>query len=340
MTKWIRRFWVALAVFYGAAFVAWQLLLLSPLHDRWWQLQVSEIFTLWFFVPLPLLLLAGLVWRSRWLWMGILIPLIWFGINYGGLFLPTVSAVVRASAVETPLRVMTINSWYKEDRDDDFAKTVEVWLPDVIAVQEVSPRFKDKLEMLALTWPYQVYQPSRGKGGGAILSKFPILSQKMDKEGLGCRCMQAVIDWHGETIRVISVHVHSPRIRMSRILKAIPWVRSFDASEQSGTYAALLQEIEGSQEPVIVLGDFNTTEQQPGYRLLYASGLKDAHAEAGWGFGLTYPSPGRFPGLNVSVIRIDHIFYDSYWRATRTWTSPLMHSDHQALVADLRLAGH
>jgi endonuclease/exonuclease/phosphatase (EEP) superfamily protein YafD len=89
------------------------------------------------------------------------------------------------------------------------------------------------------------------------------------------------------------------------------------------------------------LGDFNTTEQQPGYRRLYAVGLKDAHAEAGWGFGFTYPAPKRrLPWLPFSVIRIDHIFFGSSWRASRTWISPMMNSDHQTLVADLRLIAY
>jgi endonuclease/exonuclease/phosphatase (EEP) superfamily protein YafD len=40
--------------------------------------------------------------------------------------------------------------------------------------------------------------------------------------------------------------------------------------------------------------------------------------------------------LPFSLVRIDHVFYDSSWRAVRTFTSPLIGSDHLALVADLQ----
>jgi endonuclease/exonuclease/phosphatase (EEP) superfamily protein YafD len=151
--------------------------------------------------------------------------------------------------------------------------------------------------------------------------------------------MQAIIAWHGQEVRVIVVHIRAPSFG-SKFGKQLLVVKSFDASEQVLSYDRLIPLIEASEEPVVLLGDFNTTERQAGYQRLYEIGLKDAHEEVGWGLGLTYPAPfHRFSWLPFSLIRIDHVFYDESWRAAKTWTMSLMRSDHQAVVADLQWVG-
>jgi endonuclease/exonuclease/phosphatase (EEP) superfamily protein YafD len=151
--------------------------------------------------------------------------------------------------------------------------------------------------------------------------------------------MQAVLDWHGEEIRVIVVH-----IRAARVLPKFKWgvvpVKGFDNSNQALAFEKLLSHVQASREPVIVVGDFNTTERQAGYELMVEAGLKNVHEEVGWGLGLTFPAPFvMFDWLPFSLIRIDHVFYDDAWRAIRTWITPLMDSDHQAVIADLRWVG-
>lgn len=118
-------------------------------------------------------------------------------------------------------------------------------------------------------------------------------------------------------------------------------VKGFDASNQALAFEKLLALVQASREPVIVLGDFNTTERQAGYELMVEAGLKNAHEEVGWGLGLTFPAPFvMFDWLPFSLIRIDHVYFDSAWRAIETWTTTLMGSDHQAVIADLRWVGN
>jgi endonuclease/exonuclease/phosphatase (EEP) superfamily protein YafD len=328
-----------LAMLYGTGFMVWRLLVASPLFARWWPLQVGEIFAVWTVVPVLFFVVAGLFWRSRWIWVGILIPMLWFSVEYGSLFLPSSlnvpSMVAQAGTQDTTLRVMTLNTWRGDDRDGNFAAAVQEWQPQLIAVQEVSARFRLDLQELEAEWPYQVHGLTGGRGRVALLSKLPILSNDVDSEWLGCHCMQVVVSWHGQAIRVIVVHIWAPSYDID-MHGPIPLVYDFNASHQRVTYDALLQQVESSAEPVIVLGDFNTTERQPGYRQLYEAGFKDAHAEVGWRLGHTYPAPFRvIRWLPVSLIRIDHVFYDAGWQAIRVWTSSLMESDHQALIADL-----
>jgi endonuclease/exonuclease/phosphatase (EEP) superfamily protein YafD len=332
-----QRWATALAVFYGLCFVVWRLLVASPLYEQWWPLQVSEIFAVWSLAPLPVFLLAGILGRGKWMLLALLIPLVWFGSEYGRLFIPSSTPVLaRAGEDGTMLRVMTFNMWRRYERFADFASTVEEWQPDLIALQEVDPLLYDDLDQLVDGWPFQVRARVRGSSNIVVLSKMPLTLEEVDQDQLGCHCVQTVVEWQGETVRVVVVHVRAPKTKI-RSRKGIPRLRSFDASSQVMTYDALLERIAVSKEPLIVLGDFNTTERQAGYRWLQAAGLQDAHEAVGFGLGLTYPAPWvRVRWLPFPLIRIDHVFFDGAWRATQTWTTPLMDSDHQAVVADLR----
>jgi endonuclease/exonuclease/phosphatase (EEP) superfamily protein YafD len=268
-----------------------------------------------------------------------LIPLIWFGSEYGALFLPSTPALAIAKAEGATLRVMTFNTWNQVDEEGTFAAAVEEWQPDLVALQEVKFAFRKDLKEAKEEWPYQVHVPMRGRYNIAILSKVPIMLEEADGDRFGCHCVQALLEWNGETIRVIVVHIRAPDTSV-KFRRGIPVVRRFDASNQALSYAALAKQIEESDEPLIVLGDFNTTEGQPGYRLLYQLGLEDAHEAAGWGLGFTYPAPRtRVSWLPIPLIRIDHVFFSEAWQATEAWTTPLMGSDHQAIVADLRWDG-
>lgn len=337
----IQRVTTTFGISYGIGFILWRVLSTSPILAQWWPFQISEIFAPWLLVPLPFLLIAGTIWRSRWLWLALAMPLLWFGNNYGGLFLPELTPRAWASGTSSSLRAMTLNTWKQHDVNGDLAASLDEWQPDIIALQEVGSLLPRDLATLSETWPHQVHANIRVRTKVAFLSKVPILEVEADNTLEGCHCMQVVIDWHGRALRVIVVHIRSPRLGISNYRGQPIRLRHFDISEQEKAYAALLPLIAASREPVLVLGDFNTTEREPGYHALVEAGLQNAHAESGWGFGFTYPAPhSRIDWWPIPIIRIDHIFYDQAWRATQTWTAPLLGSDHQALLADLQWIGH
>lgn len=336
----LQRVISACTVGYAFCFLVWRLLVASPFFERWWPLQLSEVFGVWACAPLPLLLVACLVWRNRWSTFALIVPLLWFVVEYGSLFVPEMTTSVRASAEVPTLRVMTFNTWKEFRSRAEFVASVEEWQPDLIAMQEVHSVLRRDLESLSTTWPYQVVDVIRSSSRIALLSKYPIEKVKVDESTLGCHCMQALVRWQDRTVRVIVVHIRAPSLG-ARNFKGSPLrVVGFDTSLQERSLQQVIDIVEASQEPVIVLGDFNTTERQVGYKALLAAGLSNAHAEAGWGLGFTYPAPAtRLSWLFFPVIRIDHVFYDHSWRALETWTASLMGSDHLALVADLEWIG-
>ena len=102
----------------------------------------------------------------------------------------------------------------------------------------------------------------------------------------------------------------------------------------------ILDTVEGQPEPLILLGDLNSTPNHQVHRALSAH-LVDAFREAGWGLGHTFPAMGgRFWGVPYPnrLVRIDHIFYSDDWQAETArvgeWDG---FSDHLPVIARLRL---
>lgn len=89
---------------------------------------------------------------------------------------------------------------------------------------------------------------------------------------------------------------------------------------------------------MIVVGDFNSTDQSEVYQLL-GRVLTDAHRAVGWGLGHTFPAyAGSFRGIPILPwqMRIDMIFYSDEFAALRSQVGPTYgESDHLPVLAQL-----
>jgi vancomycin resistance protein VanJ len=104
---------------------------------------------------------------------------------------------------------------------------------------------------------------------------------------------------------------------------------------------ALVEAIAAVEGPLIAGGDFNAAEPLTTYRLV-SSYLRNAHWEAGWGFGFSYPAPPYtvegVPVVTGPLYRIDHVFYNHYFVAGSARTLPAARgSDHLPVMAELFL---
>jgi endonuclease/exonuclease/phosphatase (EEP) superfamily protein YafD len=111
--------------------------------------------------------------------------------------------------------------------------------------------------------------------------------------------------------------------------------RPFQTQEdrRNAVYPILLDRIKQIDRPLLVVGDFNTSDRDRYYRLLSRS-LTNAFQTIGWGLGMTFPIK---PPVKIPLVRIDHIFFSKQWQARAAWTHPGVGSDHQYLVANLQL---
>ena len=243
------------------------------------------------------------------------------------LWLPSVLMTGRASAHEPtgqtcvgePLRVVTANAWFM---NTDPAALV-TWLSrsdaDIIALQEVTPRWVVALEPLARQFPYRKFLPRDDPYGIALLSRWPIDDvQPVDLAGDGIPSLVAKVDVQGRKLQVIALHTRWPVTAGLQVAR--------DRALQQAAALALTQ-----PESTILLGDLNLTPYAPAFaRLVSESGLRDALAGEAW-------RPTWQAGFWPLALPIDHVLVPRGSCVTAREIGPYVGSDHRPLQVTLQL---
>ena len=266
------------------------------------------------------LLLASLVLRRPWMMVVACVTVVmqWLpGILVSG------RAVAHEPAAQTcsddPLRVVTANAWLT---NIDHAALVG-WLrdsdADIIALQEITPRWASALEPLARIYPYRKVIPREDPYGIALLSRWPIVDvQTMDFSGDGMPSLVADVDVQGRKLRVIALHTRwpvTPELQAAR-----------DRTLEQAAALALTQ-----PDATILLGDLNLTPYAPAFaRLVSESGLQDALAGEAW-------RPTWQAGFWPLALPIDHVLVPRRGCVTGYEIGPYVGSDHRPVQVTLRL---
>jgi len=333
----IRDLAASVVMLYGGAVAAWLILRLLFPDSRWSWLALASTFALYLFVPLLLILPLAWLARSRWAWRAAAFPLFVFLWMFGGLFLPNPPA---GQGDGPTLTVMTFNVWGFNNRAASVASVIRRVDPDVVLLQETRGWMASDLrEELGEEYPYVVLPYTSPSGMLSIFSRYPILSSEwVSSPSIWRWAQHAVLDIDGRQVHVVNLHLSSSSSIWR--LRDLTWrLRStyIQREKEARTYQAFLSRLDG---PVIVAGDFNTTDQTTAYHIL-TKGLRDAFRTAGWGLGHTYPAqPWRFRRFLVParLVRIDYITYSPHWSAVRAYIGPWDGvSDHLPVVAELRL---
>ena len=219
---------------------------------------------------------------------------------------------------------MSYNILYLNQQLDDATALIKETQPDILLLQEVTPPIARALQeqlsdLYPETAPYFTYGRRMGQ---VVISRYPLTPGETSFDN--GRLQKAVAETPAGPIGVWNVHPRTPRV----------W------DEQYHQFVGLASEIAAYDGPLIVGGDFNTTDQSETYHMV-SRHLQNAHWEAGWGFGFSFPAHAprvkRIPIL-TPIVRIDHIFYNDHFFAQRAAT--LSHSggsDHYPVVAELFL---
>jgi vancomycin resistance protein VanJ len=331
-TSWLRRIASDLVLLYTILVIGWYAAYIL-IGDGFWILAMVNAFALYLFLPLPLIALLSAVARQRTSWIALfIITLLFFGLFGGDLTPP--SPVAHAEADAPTLTVMTYNVLFTNTDATPIAHTITASDPDLVAFQELTPVLAKQLEQeIGAIYPYRT--PTRAAQCGAevaIWSRYPFQVESVDEDVL-CRLQSVVVDLDGQAVRVIGIHAWPyTGLDQASIERSFRWRK-----EQIELVLAM---VEGQPEPLVVLGDLNSTPTHEVYRAL-SMRLVDAFREAGWGLGHTFPTTGgRIWGIPYPdrVVRIDHVFHSAHWRAESArvaeWDG---FSDHRAVVARLRL---
>ncbi|MBN8637015.1 MAG: endonuclease/exonuclease/phosphatase family protein [Anaerolineae bacterium] len=279
------------------------------------------------FIAVPILLLL-----RRWRWSLIYAPaLLVFTVQYSPLLLPNVS---DAPVTSPHVRVLTYNLGSMVADAGHTAEVIRSADAHIVALQELLLPVAERLVAdLSDLYPYRALHPNDSYAQGVgLLSKYPITDDRyLDQIVLGGQQTRIALA-ADTTITVLNVHPVAPAARLFGIESTL---RSQEISYALDLAAQVT-------EPLLLVGDFNTTDQTEVYARI-AARYGDAFRAGGTGFGASFPNFTRFaPRLRwlPPIIRIDYVFYDVHWEAVRAYTlGDHGGSDHYPVLAELAFTG-
>lgn len=216
--------------------------------------------------------------------------------------------------------LMHANVLASNDSADRFIALVQEQQPDLIVMQEATANWLSMLNRINASYPYKLMEPRDDQFGIAMYSKFPLDSTAIIASvPLGFPDLIATALVGGERLNIISTHPIPP----------IGVVNYGSRNLQLDSAAKLAAR---TPEPVIVIGDLNTTMWSHHYRRFEdTSGLKNARR--GFGIEPTWPL-----FLLPAIIPIDHCLVSDNIRVVDFRTGPNIGSDHLPILVSLQLS--
>jgi endonuclease/exonuclease/phosphatase (EEP) superfamily protein YafD len=265
-----------------------------------------------FFVPAVFLLLLGILTPSSAAYIGVIPAALIFFYLYGHLF--RAKAPPRTGTTGESVRLMTFNIWFHSWSEETVQVLEQNGAVDVVALQELTrPMAKRLIDAYGDRYPHHLLQVGTGTPRLGMFSRYPLIPVATEH--------LAEFDFRIQAARVMAptgefllynVHPRATNL-ISLVCKRQSVAREATRSLQRRLRGIerLLTEVANQDQPVVVVGDFNSTPQSEVYTRLSAQ-LVDGHRTAGWGFGHTFPLHGKdiggFPML-LPFMRLDMIFH-------------------------------
>ncbi len=330
----LKKTFLVLSWVYAALIILW-FLLHGWFGDTLWWLALLNAFAPLFFLPLVLLIPVCFVYRDWRYWRSVLVPLVIFIFLYGELFLPNAPAPNTDS-----ITVMTFNIWGGSHSPETARVIVENGVPDIVALQEVTPPMADVLlEEIGDLYPYRLLEAEGTYRGMAVLSRLPLTELDISHLAHPWWQVQAMrVEAAARPFTLYNVHPHAANVLVyiEQGMDVVQEVRNSMAIRQQ-LIETLVADFSRRDGPIVVVGDFNSTDQSDVYALMRRY-LADAHRASGWGLGHTFPAyGGSFRGVPILPLqmRLDMVFLSKDFRAVRTWVSRTYgESDHRPSLAE------
>ena len=298
-----------------------------------------------FSLGVPFLITVNLIFLLFWLfrlkkqlWLSMLVLLL--GINHVT-SIYEISSSEDLDGQENVMRVLSYNvrqfnqyGWNKNERNipEKIAEFVKTQEPDVISMQEY---FKGEMN-IASSFPHRyIYlKEENAEFGLAIFSKFPILKKgSLDfPTSSNNNAIFADILKGQDTIRIINVHLQSFSVKPNldnlekQHSKKVFLGMGQTFVRQEKQMDLVIDLVQKSPYPVLVMGDFNNTAYSYIYREIKSQGLFDAYKEAGNGFGQTYD-------FKFFPLRIDFLLAAEELEVLSFNNHEVPYSDHYPVTA-------
>ncbi len=215
------------------------------------------------------------------------------------------------------LRILHSNVLMSNQRYSDVISLVKKEQPDIAVFVEVTTSWAKELSTLSEMFPYSFQQES-DNFGSAIYSKLPLENASLKAFSSQRKSLLADVQFQGKVISMMLVHPSVP-------IKQESFIDRNQQLAAIGEYAAQVK------NPLIVVGDFNTTMWSPFYKNMVKTGkLRNARS----GFGLLPTWPTFMP---LVYIPIDHFLVSKEIGVLKIRTGRNVGSDHLPLITDLVL---
>ena len=316
----------------------------------WWWLEALDTFALYAFVPF--VGTTVLAWRrhSRALAAISLGAGILFAHLFGAQVMSTLSlsgsAAASAAPEATQIRVLTLNLHFSSVDRDALVELLRTWRPDIVMLQEVTPGYAEAVQpSIGGDYPYAVAVGLDNRFKGSVTwSRLPLrAAERLDIGNAANVLHRVAASTAGGEVWLYNVHLANPT-ETARGAGRLAALARFQSDQRDLELARLTEQTARADGPFVLAGDFNIAAGSRAYRAFPAA-WRDAFAEAGRGFGHTFPAAvperqGRgWPGISLPLIRIDYILTSPDLRPREAWTQEVRGSDHLAVIADLELTG-
>lgn len=257
-----------------------------------------------FVAGLTLLLLRRWIVGALGLVLALVISFQGFGLSPGAMF--------ASDKASNSVRIVSASLRTHNKDMESAAREIASHSPNIIALQEVSDLTAFKAELEQQTNAKWNVSSDRHF---ATLAKTPVRGGGANQRNW----VSTEVEVDGQWISIWNLHAP----------------KNFARPGSNSVYFVELVDAISEKKPDIVLGDFNSTPWNFGYSAV-AGVMENAHRNAGFGPGTTFPARGRRLGMLGATSRIDHIFFDSEHKATyagKGKASP--GSDHHPIIADI-----
>ncbi len=286
------------------------LLLHRFIPNRWFNLgSLIETFLPWFGLAVPILLILAAIRRRPLAIVCALLPgLVWFQMY---------AALIPDKHVgEGDFRVVAHNVNAENADTEATAETLLAADPDVIVLVELT-------EDQRVAWGEVLderYEYSVSYGTVALWSTYPVVDSNEVDLNLGwARAFRAAIEIDGEPVAFYVAHLLSVRVNSE----------GFTSAQRNETALLLGEAIADEQlNRVVLAGDLNGTSQDRALAPITFQ-LSSAQADAGKGFGFTWPA-------DTPLARIDQVLYRGL-EATGSNVLDATASDHRPVLADFAI---
>lgn len=214
------------------------------------------------------------------------------------------------------LRMLSLNVLTSNPHKQRVMDLVTASDADVVVLTEVDIEWSVALEALATQYPYRIVHPRPDNFGVALLSRLPLEEPGvMGLESMQMPSIMARITHQGRRLLIVGTHPRPP-------------LSAGHADVRDRQLQALGQLVARTEEPVVVLGDFNATPWSAPMRALTAGRLGYRSHNAPWTPTWMVRTPFAIP--------IDHVLCTAPLVIIRRSVGPDVGSDHRPVQVELR----